>query len=126
VAELLNNKVTGGTKDCNYVFDMLVADGIYLIGKTFEDRQRQLGALFGDHITDDDYSHFIIDRHLWLAKPFRDGLTNLWWDIKERGNPEDEGLVLKKMDAKLKMCGSQHANDGWMVKCRFSHKNYKW
>ncbi len=116
-AELLHSKVADGPKNELYIFDILVSDGQYLVGETFADRQillhnRWNGKNEGDQVrvapritvaTCDDTGHAERFKHL---------------------KPEDEGLVLKNPNAKLKPCFKQDSNADWMVKCRIPHKNY--
>jgi len=123
-AELLHSKVKDGRKDTNYIFDILVDDGEYLIGTTFEERQERIRALFEAHVIGDDYSHVVVDPHLLVAIPFTENLFKLWNDVKDMGNKEDEGLVLKKINGILSLCGTAKANSGWMAKSRFPTKNY--
>lgn len=46
VAELLHSKVAGGVRDTNYINDVLVADGEYLVGTRFVDRRLLLALAF--------------------------------------------------------------------------------
>lgn len=119
VAELLHSKVPG-IRDINYVFDMLVEDGEYLVGKTFVEREARLQALFPKAVGE-TFSHRVIDEYLWIAKLIREDLFDLFHDLTA---PEDEGIVLKDPDIPLKLCTRQTMNNPGMVKIRKPHKNF--
>lgn len=128
VGEVLNNKVPG-YKDIIYVFDILVADGNYLVGMTYEDRQELLKTLFLTGDEAEEYSHYVISDNVWLAKNFTEKFKKMWTECDEAANtsdgaPLDEGLVLKDPKSTLNLCTKQKSNSGWQVKCRISHKNY--
>jgi len=122
VCELMHSKVSGGPRDINYVNDILVADGDYLVGSTFAARQTMLYELF--HIKpakNDELSHYVIDEHTWLA---RNHTTNFLVLYEALQKPYHEGLVLKKPLAKLALCSKEGSNTSWQVKCRRGGKNF--
>lgn len=128
VAELLHSK-TKSIKDINYVFDVLVADGELLEGKTFAERQEILQnlMLMGNEAETD--THWIVDPNVWLAKCFDKGFKTFFQKISEAAKasddaPSNEGLVLKNPHAPLALPFKQTANSGWQVKCRVPHKNF--
>lgn len=119
-AELMHNK-TGITRDTNYIFDVLVNNGDYLVGTTFEDRYAQISELFVTHREQMSVSHYTIGKHLWVSNLHRGDFTALWRTITvDINDPEDEGIVLKQMDTTLNLCGKQNANNNSMLKCRIS------
>jgi hypothetical protein len=120
VAELLHSKVTGGPRDTNYIFDVLVADGVYLVGKTFMERQAILAEIF-PKAKSETYSHRVIDNNTWVAKLLTGDFEATFEGLTA---PEDEGLVLKNPKGKLELCSRQSANTLWQVKCRKAHKNF--
>jgi hypothetical protein len=120
VAELLHSKVQGGPRDTNYVFDILVSDGVYLVGKTFMERQAILDGLFPD-TRSETFSHRVIDDHTWVAKLFTEDFRGVFDGLSSL---EDEGIVLKDPKSKLELCSRQSANNTWQVKCRKPHKNF--
>lgn len=120
VTEVLHSKVPG-IRDTQYVFDILVHDGTYLIGSTLEERLNLLQKIFLRGKEEETYSHYIITPNVWLAKTITGGFKDLFDSLN---NPEDEGLVLKRPGAKLQMCSKPKANANWQVKCRKQHKNY--
>lgn len=114
-AELMHSK-GNGFRDINYLHDVLVWNGEYLIGKTYQERFELLQNIFCD-IKDETHSHYVINDHTWLAKNFKADFSKLFHSLT---NNEDEGLVLKNPKGKLEL----RDNTGWLVKCRKFHKNY--
>lgn len=123
VAELLHSK-TPHIKDDLYIFDQIVQDGVQLVGTTFAERQALLRARFAgeieEHKADARRDQLRIHKHVCLAKNFKSGFDKLFDTLK----PEDEGLVMKKPDAKLEACFKVTSNAAWQVKSRVPHKNY--
>ena len=121
-AELLHNKTTH-IKNKNYIFDMMVANGEYLLGTTFAQRQAMLHELFKRGT--EHYSHWEIDEHVWMARSYASSEAQ-FKDFYESviTNNEDEGIVIKDPNGKLEFCSKEKSNGGWMVKCRREHENY--
>ena len=87
-AELLHAK-TPNIKDTNYIHDVLVADGEWMIGEEYSKRYKILEEVFkgapdGDHLT--------INANTWLASNISDKFRSTFDSLKKI---EDEGLVLK-------------------------------
>lgn len=120
VAELLHSKVPG-LRNINYINDMLVMDGEYLVQSKFIDRQKMLRDLFPTNTRSIDGHYYIIDQVTWLAHNYETGLTDVFNTLTRQ---DDEGLVLKQRDAVLKSCIRENSNSGWQVKCRRPTKNY--
>jgi len=123
VAELLHSKVPG-IRDVNYVHDVLVADGHYLVGESFADRQLRLSSLLlqgKKGKSRELLTHWEISPTLWLAKTFVGGHRALY---EKLDRPEHEGIVLKNPKAPLVMCLKQTDNASWQVKIRKQHKNF--
>jgi hypothetical protein len=146
VAELLHSKLKEGPKDTNFINDILVADGDYLIGKTFGERQYMLYDLFlgeeaADYLSLEETNlkgRDLLNRNNALQNLRKDDIFvapthyvldgNTWLaknfasDFSKLYNslvtPEDEGLVLKNPEAKLSACIRASSNAGWQVKCR--------
>jgi hypothetical protein len=112
-AELLHSKIAG-VRDINYVHDVLVHDGKYLAGTSYEYRHKLLSSLLKGK--DRTQSHVIIDDHTWLARNH----TGPFKALFESLGPTDEGLVLKEPGGLL----SSRDNSSWTVKCRRPHKNF--
>lgn len=116
--ELMHSKVAG-IRDINYIHDILVEDGQYLIGTTYAERYARLLMLFLKDQNNGTQSHFVLNAHTWLAKNHRENFTDLFRSLEK---PEDEGLVLKNPEGLL----SPKDNTGWTVKCRRPHKNFEY
>lgn len=131
ITELMHSKVRG-LRDTHYIHDVVVADGEYLVGKTFIERQAILAELFLTGNEAETYSHYVLNDNVWLAKliegdfkPAMAGIQEMADKAKEAEHSvENEGLVLKDPNAKLVVCGKQTSNSNWQVKCRVQHKNY--
>lgn len=117
VAELLNNKVAGGTKDTMYIHDILVHHGLCLIGTTYEERHDLLKELFLRGGEEEAVGHWVLNDHAWLARNYTSGFRKLFDSLT---SAEEEGLVLKDLKGKLTF----KDNDEWCVKCRRSTKNF--
>lgn len=115
-AELMHSKVAG-MRDINYIHDILVEDGDYLLGTTYAQRYARLLMLFLKDHAKGTNSHFILDDHTWLAKNHSGSFVDLFDSLSA---PEDEGLVLKNLQGRL----VPKDNSGWSVKCRRPHKNF--
>ena len=105
----------------NYINDMLVCNGEYLIGSTFSSRQEKLKNLFLKGNEEKTISHYVIDTHTWLARTYRKGFVTLFNRLDQ---PEIEGLVCKHPDAPLNYCVNANSNTEWQLKCRKPTKNY--
>lgn len=133
VAELLHSKIAaaeGGVRDTNFINDILVCDGEYLVGQTFVQRQTLLRDLFLTAIPEHPWkvgpageteSHWLIDENTWLAKTKLANFTQFYDSLDK---PEDEGIVMKNPDAILAYCSREKANVDWSIKSRRVHKNF--
>jgi len=119
VSELLHSK--SERKDTQYIFDILVYNSDYMVGSTFKDRQDLLWDMFSSDVTGETLSHFVITDKIWLAKNHTSGFKALFDGISEI---EDEGVVLKMLDATLEMANKESANEKWSIKSRKQHKNF--
>jgi len=122
LAELMHSKVSDGPRDTNYIHDILVADGEYLVGTTFAERQALLHKLLVKPTSKKTYTHFVIDDHTWVARNYTQGFEDLFETLIE--TPAYEGVVLKNPNGKLGMCSREKSNSAWQVKCRRGGKNY--
>ena len=117
VAELVHSK-TKHIKDQLYIFDQIVKDGKHLVGSPFAVRQAMLRERFPTQASERDQLR--VSEFVSLAKNFKGGFAKLFDTLQ----PEDEGLVIKKPDARLEPCYKPTANVSWQVKSRIPHKNY--
>lgn len=104
------------------IFDILVNDGDYLIGKTFKQRVELLDEMFGKVECEKDYLWGISD-NVYRVKSYENNFSMLFDTL----TPIDmiEGLVLKRVNARLEMGNTELNNTKSQVKARKSTKNYK-
>jgi hypothetical protein len=112
------------------IFDIIVYDGVQLIGKTFAERQELLDKLFGKEEVALTKEGTYTDKFLYATevegvfrvKSFRDCFTPLWDDLIKIDMYE--GLVLKRADAKLENGNTEKNNMNSQCKFRKPTKNY--
>lgn len=125
VGEYMNKNQNGlDGKPWNHkfvVFDILVYNGEYLLGTTFEERVALLDKIYGTE-SENDYL-YKINENVFRVKTFSDNFLERWKKITEVGMLE--GLVLKKPNAKLDRGLAEKNNTLWQVKCRKPTKNYR-
>jgi hypothetical protein len=116
VGELLHSKGVG-VRDTIVLFDLLVEDGDYLVGKSYGVRLARLTQLLNIYGQPRrlELTHREYNEGVWLiesrARAFRE-----WFDAPAPAMVE--GLVFKQCDAKLQLCSRATANKNWQVKCR--------
>ena len=124
VGEYMNKSQTGlDGKVWNHkfvVFDILVHNGQYLLGTTFEERLKILDEIYGTE-SENDYL-YKINENVFRVKTFSDNFLERWTKIIKIGMLE--GFVFKKPNAKLERGLSEKNNTLWQVKIRKSTKNY--
>lgn len=124
--EYLNkNKSDETRKSFNHkfvIFDILVNDGDYLIGKTFEQRIKLLDEMFGQNECEKDYL-FSISDNVYRVKSYENNFNGLF----DKLTPIDliEGLVLKRKNARLEMGNTELNNTKSQIKARKPTLNYK-
>jgi len=123
VGEYMNKSQTGlDGKIWNHkfvIFDVLVYNGEYLLGSTFEDRVSLLDKIFGT-TDENEYLYKITDK-IFRVKTFYDNFLVRWNEIIKVGMLE--GVVLKKKKQKLTRGLSEKNN--MSHKCRKPTKNYR-
>ena len=104
------------------IFDILVKDGEYLVGTTFEERISILDEMYGT----EDYNEYMykVDNHsdVYRVKTLYSDFKEIWDEIVKIDMLEC--LVLKKKDAKLQRGTVQKNNMNSQLKCRKETKNY--
>jgi hypothetical protein len=118
-AELLHSKVSGGPRNTNYLHDVLVYDGTYLLGRTYLERYNLLFKAFDPYVSGEAFSHFILNPQTLLAKSVRTGFKTMFKEQLIAG--EDEGLVIKDPRGLLSTTDGKNAR--WMAKIRKPNKN---
>lgn len=125
VGEYMNKSQTGiDGKPWNHkfvIFDILVYNGEYLLGSTFEERVKLLDDLFGT-TSENEYLYKITDI-IYRVKSFRDNFSDRWNNLTNIGM--FEGWVLKKPQAKLERGLTEKNNMLWQLKSRKPTLNYK-
>lgn len=132
--EYLNKGKYGetGVKEKNkfVIWDVLVWDGNYLVGSTFEERLDLLENIMPcQRITVSDkgmeaYDHLCCTQYhgIYKAPTYTHNFIELYKQIVK--TDLYEGLVLKKKDSKLAFGMQELNNHDWQVKCRKETKNY--
>ncbi len=124
-SELLHSKHES-VKNTVYLFGALVLDSKYLVGETYESSYDALAAVCGNPtIIVDGYGGFVSDvgDGLWLARMIGPDCWGEAWVVAERASIV-EGMVLKRVKAKLEMGYSENNNGSWMIRCRKATKNF--
>lgn len=114
------------------IFDIIAFDGIQLIGKTFQERVELLDKLYGKEEIALTKTGTYTDKFLYATnvegvfrvKSFYDCFTTIWNDLIKI--EMYEGLVLKRMGARLENGNSQKNNTSSQIKFRRPTKNYSY
>ena len=104
------------------IFDILINDGDYLIGKTVEQRIRLLDEMFGQNDSEKEYLYSVSD-NIYRVKSYENEF-NMLFDNFIKVDMLD-GLVLKRKNARLETSGSELNNTKMAIKCRKPTLNYK-
>lgn len=105
------------------IFDILVFNGEYMVGRTFEERVKLLDDLYGKINSEKDYL-YKISPNVYRVKSYTEDFKNLF----DRLTIIDmvEGLVMKRKNAKLEIGSSKNNNTKSQVKVRKPTKNYRY
>ena len=103
------------------IFDILVFDGNYLVGNTFEQRILLLDNLY-DTIDSDQEHLYSVSENIYRVKSYTSNFTELYNDLVETDMME--GLVMKRKNAKLELGTTELNNVKSQIKCRKKTKNY--
>lgn len=102
------------------IFDILVYNNEYLIGKTFKER---IDLLYNQiSIIDENRYSYKLSRNIYITKTFYGDFLNLWNDFIKIDMLE--GLVLKIKNAGLEYGFNSKNNNKTQLKCRKPTKNY--
>jgi hypothetical protein len=112
------------------IFDIIVFDGVQLIGKSFQERQDLLDKIYGKEEValtktgtyQDKFLYATEVEDVFRVKSFRDCFGALWNDLVKI--EMYEGLVIKRADAKLENGSTQKNNINSQLKFRKPTKNY--
>lgn len=114
-AEVFNHKFV--------IFDILVHNSTYLVGKTFSERVDLLDTLYGTNDSNKWYLHSV-SQNVFRVKSYETDFVNLFNNLTHRGSVI-EGLVLKRRNARLELGNTENNNSKSQIKCRVATKNYK-
>ncbi len=104
------------------IFDILVYNSDYLVGKTFQERISLLDELYGKNDSEKSYL-YSISNNAYRVKSFESGFKSLYDQL----TPIDmiEGLVLKRKNARLEIGNTENNNIKSQLKARKPTKLYK-
>lgn len=105
------------------IFDILVLEGNYLVGTTFEQRVEMLDELYGQVECEDEFL-FKLSENIYRVKSYKRDFNDVFNRLVEIDMYE--GLVMKRRSAKLEMGTSEMNNVKSQIKCRKVTKNYKY
>jgi hypothetical protein len=105
------------------IFDLLVIDNNYLIGKTFQDRVEIMDKIYGQIDSEKEYLYKITE-NIYRVKSYNKGFKELY----EKLSKIDmfEGLVCKRKSGRLEVGITENNNIRSQVKFRKKTKNYKY
>lgn len=122
--EFLNKSkkgANGKTFDAKFViFDILIYNGQYLLGSTFEERLEILDGLY--QLTPFDKFIDQINEYTYRVKTFRNNLKSVYDELVKVDIYE--GLVMKKLRGVLEDGLRPKNNTSWQLKARKETKNY--
>jgi hypothetical protein len=113
--EIFNHKLV--------IFDILVYDSNYLIGKTFKERVDILDRVYGKSSSDKDYLYSVSD-NIYRVKSYDSGFKNIFDNYTEIDLIE--GLVIKRKNSRLEAASGEKNNWRGQLKCRKPTKLYKY
>lgn len=102
------------------IFDILVFENNYLVGKTFQERIDLLDSFYGKP---ENYLSSI-SQNVFRIKSYYSDFENLYNSLV--GIDMVEGLVLKRKSAKLEVGSTENNNIKSQIKVRKPTKNYKY
>jgi hypothetical protein len=105
------------------IFDILVYNSDYLVGKTFQERIQLLDTLYGQTSSEKNYL-FSITPQIYRVKSFTESFSEKFNELTERGSVV-EGIVMKRKGARLEVGNTPSNNSRSQIKCRVQTKNYR-
>lgn len=104
------------------IFDILVHNGTYLLGTSFQDRINLLDSLFGKVESDKNYL-YSISENIYRVKSFTSNFKSIFNELIKVDMIE--GLVCKRKSGKLEIGTTENNNTKSQIKFRKPTKNYK-
>ncbi len=105
------------------IFDILVLEGNYLVGTTFEERVEMLDELYCQVECEDEFL-FKLSENIYRVKSYKRDFNDVFNRLVEIDMYE--GLVMKRRSAKLEMGTSEMNNVKSQLKCRKKTLSYKY
>lgn len=105
------------------IFDILVYNGVHLVGKTFQERIELLDELYGVEDSEKSYLYKVDGGNVYRSKTYTEGYSKLFDDMTKIDLVE--GLVMKRKNSKLEVGSSESNNMAGMIKVRKPTKNYR-
>ena len=104
------------------IFDILVHNGTYLLGTSFQDRVNLLDSLFGKNDCEKTYLYSITE-NIYRVKSFTSNFKIIFEELSSIDMIE--GLVCKRKSGKLEIGNTENNNTKSQIKFRKPTKNYK-
>lgn len=104
------------------IFDILVHNGTYLLGTSFQDRVNLLDSLFGKNDSEKTYLYSITE-NIYRVKSFTSNFKIIFEELSSIDMIE--GLVCKRKSGKLEIGNTENNNTKSQIKFRKPTKNYK-
>lgn len=104
------------------IFDILVYNGTYLVGTTFQDRVNLLDNLFNKKESEKTYL-YSISENIYRVKSFTTNFKTIFNELVKIDMIE--GLVMKRKSGKLEIGNTENNNTKSQIKFRKPTKNYK-
>lgn len=104
------------------IFDILVFDGDYLLNSSFQERIKLMDNIYGQIECDKEYL-YKISENIYRTKSYYTGFSPLYSKLHKIDMIE--GLVGKRLTAKLEMGTTENNNSKSQIKFRKPTKNYQ-
>lgn len=104
------------------IFDILVHNGTYLLGTSFQDRVNLLDNLFGKKDSEKTYLHYVTE-NIYRVKSYTSNFKEMFEELIKIDMVE--GLVMKRKSGKLEIGNTENNNTKSQIKFRKATKNYK-
>lgn len=117
-----NDETAGAFNHKFIIFDILVYNSDYLLGQTFQQRVELLDELYGTEDSEKEYL-YSISKNIYRTKTFYTDFVKLYANLSKIDMIE--GLVMKRMNAKLELGITEDNNSKSQIKFRKPTKNYQ-
>lgn len=120
------NKAKNDSKGENFnnnlvLFDILVFDGDYLVGRSYQERIALLDNLYGEANSEEEFLYSISD-NVYRVKSYDSDFDELYGSLVKIDMYE--GLVIKRKRSKLEIGTTESNNTKSQIKCRKPTRNY--